>query len=60
MLLREPLAARVLGVPVSRLRFWRRNGGGPEWVRLGERSVRYRTQDLETFMAHLSGANVVT
>jgi hypothetical protein len=30
---------------------WRRDGGGPPFIRAGERRVLYRTVDVETWLA---------
>lgn len=46
---REPAAARLLGVSKASLRRWRREGRGPSFVRL-ERAIGYRIADLERFL----------
>jgi DNA-binding transcriptional MerR regulator len=40
-LLNEREIARRLGVSPHALRYWRAHGGGPPWVRVGKRLVRY-------------------
>lgn len=46
-------AARILGVCVDTLKYWRVQGKGPRYVKYGY-CVRYRVKDLEAFMeAHL-------
>ena len=51
-LLREPEAAKLLGVKASTLRFWRLQGfGGPKWIRLGARIVVYDPSDLNDYVA---------
>jgi len=55
LVVREPIAAQLLGVSVAALRRWRRESRGPAFVRL-ERCVGYRMVDLEAFIA----ANTVT
>lgn len=47
--LTESEAARQLGISISGLRKWRRNGSGPKFVRLG-RLVRYRANDVKAFL----------
>ena len=46
-LLRERDAARFLNFNVRTLQMWRVRGGGPPFVRVSSRAVRYRLQDLE-------------
>lgn len=50
VVLREPAAAKILGVSKAALRRWRREGRGPSFVRL-ERAIGYRLADLERFLA---------
>ena len=42
-------AARLIGVSVSSLRRWARDGTGPQPIRIS-RLVRYRVTDLEGFV----------
>lgn len=42
-------AAAYLGLAVATLEAWRVRGGGPVFRKLG-RAVRYRQEDLETFL----------
>jgi predicted DNA-binding transcriptional regulator AlpA len=42
----EPLAADFTGYSVRALQNWRVRGGGPKFVRVSSRSVRYRRRDL--------------
>jgi predicted DNA-binding transcriptional regulator AlpA len=46
-LLTEREAARFLGMTVSFLRARRIRGGGPPFIRVGSRTVRYDVRDLE-------------
>ncbi|KAA2213203.1 helix-turn-helix transcriptional regulator [Teichococcus oryzae] len=46
----EDVAAR-LGVSRKALERWRCTGDGPRFVRLGHKTVRYRHQDIETFIS---------
>lgn len=48
--LTEIEAAPRVGLAVSTLQKLRVTGGGPRFLKLG-RSVRYRSQDLEEFLA---------
>ncbi|MEQ9446752.1 MAG: helix-turn-helix domain-containing protein [Rhodospirillaceae bacterium] len=45
-LLNENEAARMLGFTIRALQNWRVRGGGPQFVKLSKRSVRYRRRDL--------------
>jgi predicted site-specific integrase-resolvase len=45
----QATAARMLGVSVSTLRRWGREGRGPRVIRLS-RLVRYRPSDLRRFL----------
>lgn len=45
-LLREEDVAQLLGHAKATLRKWRVNGGGPRYVKISRRSVRYRHSDL--------------
>ena len=42
-------ASEYLGLAVSTLNKWRCLGGGPVFIKMG-RAVRYRIEDLETFV----------
>jgi hypothetical protein len=46
MLLREDAAAHFLGFTVRALQAWRVRGGGPVFVKISSRAVRYRKGDL--------------
>lgn len=45
-LLNEQSACELLGYSVRTLQKWRVVGGGPKFVKVSARSVRYRVQDL--------------
>lgn len=51
ILLTEDEAAELIGFTPRALQNWRRVGGGPRFVRVGSRVVRYRPQDLEAWAA---------
>ncbi len=51
MLLTVEQAAVYLGLARSTLNKWRCHGGGPVFIKMG-RAVRYRPEDLETFMSN--------
>jgi DNA-binding transcriptional regulator YiaG len=56
--LAEPAAAAYLNVSEAVLRYWRRNGGGPQFFRAGAKLIRYRRRDLDVWIeAHLSTTN---
>lgn len=44
-------AARYLGLSKVRLEMWRCRGGGPPYVRIGTRIIRYRRSQLDAWMA---------
>lgn len=43
-------AAEYLNYEVRTLESWRLRGGGPVFVRASARSIRYRKQDLDTWI----------
>ena len=43
-------AALYLGVSEATLKRWRQAKSGPEYIRLGERSIKYRTSDLDKYI----------
>lgn len=45
-LINEKVAAEFLGYSVRALQNWRLRGGGPRFVKISARSVRYRRRDL--------------
>ena len=49
-LLTETQAAQVLSLSVRTLQSWRLRGGGPRFVRVSSRCVRYRNSDLAEFI----------
>jgi predicted DNA-binding transcriptional regulator AlpA len=56
-LISEPLAADFIGYSVRALQNWRVRGGGPKFVRVSSRSVRYRRRDLITWAEQRLVAN---
>ena len=56
LLVDERRAAAMFGITPRTLQEWRRIGGGPAFVRISSRCVRYRVVDLEAWAA----ARVVT
>ncbi len=51
ILLDERAAAAALGVTPRAMQEWRRSGGGPQYVRISSRCIRYRPQDLSAWAA---------
>jgi predicted site-specific integrase-resolvase len=51
----EKQAARILAVSIAALRRWRREGRGPDFVRL-ERCIRYSMKSIETFVSENSSS----
>ena len=47
MLLTETEAATILGFSVRTLQKWRIQGGGPRFVQVSARCIRYRQDDLD-------------
>jgi predicted DNA-binding transcriptional regulator AlpA len=43
-------AARYLGISEAALRLWRSEGKGPRYFRAGEKLVRYRRVDLDSWI----------
>ena len=52
-LLTETQAAETLNLSVYALRNWRVRGGGPKFVKISRRSVRYRRRDLHDWITSL-------
>ncbi len=50
-LLTPPEVAERLRVALKTLEDWRRRGDGPRFIRLGRACVRYRTEEIEAFLA---------
>jgi excisionase family DNA binding protein len=49
-LLTREQAASYLGLKKTTLDAWAVRGGGPAYVKLGKKAVRYRQSDLEAFV----------
>lgn len=49
LLLSEAQASELFGVTPRALQAWRTRGGGPPFVRISSRCVRYRRRDLLLF-----------
>lgn len=56
-LLNEKQAADLLCYSVRALQNWRHRGGGPDFVKVSARSVRYRRADLEKWIADRTVSN---
>lgn len=50
-------ASRIIGFPASTLHTWRSRGGGPPFLKLGSKSVRYQRRALFTWMSTRQRAN---
>ena len=46
----ERQAAAILGVTPRCLQNWRTQGGGPSYIRVGHRTVRYAPEDLTLWL----------
>ena len=56
-LLSSTQASARLGVSPRTLDGWRVRGGGPPFVRLSARAIRYRPEDLDRFISERLRAN---
>ena len=54
-LLTDTDVAALYGVAVNTVRNWRSQGTGPAFVKLGKRAVRYRPEDVASFIAGNDG-----
>jgi predicted DNA-binding transcriptional regulator AlpA len=50
LLLTEKQTAERLALSVRTLQGWRVSGGGPPFVKMGGRCVRYRARDIERWL----------
>lgn len=50
VLLTPNQVARQLGVTRTTLESWRLRGGGPKFVRVSKRCIRYRRQDIQAWI----------
>jgi predicted DNA-binding transcriptional regulator AlpA len=60
-LLNEVEAGQFLSLSHRTLQNWRVKGGGPKYLKIGAKSVRYRITDLQSWLdnatrSHTSGA----
>jgi predicted DNA-binding transcriptional regulator AlpA len=53
----EREAASILCYSVRALQNWRHRGGGPDFVKVSARSIRYRRTDLDTWIASRTVSN---
>lgn len=63
ILLTTEQAAQYLNLQPTTLCAWRCKGGGPEYIKLGKRSVRYTLNSLQDFvekstLAHTAASEV--
>lgn len=56
-LMDEREAASILCYSVRALQNWRHRGGGPDFVKVSARSIRYRRSDLEKWIASRTVSN---
>ena len=49
-LLREKPAAKYMDLSVRTLQAWRHRGGGPRFIRISSRCIRYRKSDLDEWL----------
>ena len=55
MLLSTAEAAQLIGLDPKTLENWRALGKGVKFIRIGERAIRYRPQDVRAFIELGSG-----
>jgi excisionase family DNA binding protein len=53
-MMNDQQVAEYLNMSAASLRKWRRLGGGPKFLKIG-RSVRYRREDVETWLSSCPG-----
>jgi predicted DNA-binding transcriptional regulator AlpA len=58
-LVTEERAAKILAISAAALRRWRRVGGGPPWLRIGERLIRYDLAALRVWIEEQAGVRNV-
>ena len=56
-MINERVAADFLGYSVRALQNWRVRGGGPNFIKVSSRSIRYRRRDLIAWAESLLVAN---
>lgn len=56
-LLHPKVVAHHLGVSTRTLEGWRYRGGGPRFVVLGPRCIRYRPEDVDAFIRDRMATN---
>ncbi|WP_339643653.1 helix-turn-helix domain-containing protein [Jannaschia helgolandensis] len=56
-LIDEREAASILCYSVRALQSWRHRGGGPDFVKVSSRSIRYRRADLDKWIAARTVSN---
>ncbi len=49
-LLNESQTAQFLGLTIRCLQNWRSRGGGPPYIQISRRAIRYRRADLEAWI----------
>lgn len=52
-LITETEAAKFLNFSISTLRNWRSEGKGPEFIKISQRTVRYRRRELNAWSEKL-------
>ena len=56
-LITETEAAEFLNFSISTLRNWRVSGHGPEFIKISQRTVRYRRRELNAWSDKLKKSN---
>jgi len=50
-------ASRIVGCAIATLNTWRSRGGGPTFIKVGERAVRYQRRQLFQFLTERRRCN---
>lgn len=56
-LMDERVLSDMLGVSVRTVQAWRVKGGGPTFIKINNRLVRYRQSEVEEWLTSLTAAN---
>ena len=50
LLLTDEQAAKIIGLKVATLQYWRTKGDGPVFMKVGPKCVRYRLADINEWL----------
>lgn len=49
-LISEHEVARILNIAPKTLQSWRQNGFGPKYLKLSNKTIRYKTEDIQNWL----------